>query len=88
MTANLSQSWAKTSSEKACCRCNDEKEDGASTQRLATTTVLSALIVKKHFRLIAMVVGMRIVAHNGTELAKVDLYKHSVSAVQSARSVR
>ena len=36
---------------------------------LATTTVLSALIVHERFRLIAMVVGMRIVALNGTELA-------------------
>ena len=37
---------------------------------LETTTVLSVLIVNERFRLIAMVVGMRIVAHNGTELAQ------------------
>ena len=28
-----SQSCAKTSPQKPCCRCNDEEEDGASTQR-------------------------------------------------------
>ena len=32
-SANLSQSCAKTSPQKPCCRCNDEEEDGASTQR-------------------------------------------------------
>ena len=37
---------------------------------LATTTVLSALIVHERFRLIVMVVGMRIVVLNGTELAR------------------
>ena len=38
---------------------------------LETMTVLSALIVNECFWLIAMVVGMCIVTHNGTELATV-----------------
>ena len=46
------------------------KKTAQAPSVLATTTVLSALIVNERFRLIAMVVGMRIVAHNGTELAR------------------
>ena len=46
------------------------KKTAQAPSVLATTTVLSALIVNERFRLIAMVVGIRIVAHNGTELAR------------------
>ena len=46
------------------------KKTAQAPSVLATMTVLSALIVNERFRLIAMVVGMRIVAHNGTELAR------------------
>ena len=46
------------------------KKTAQAPSVLATTTVLSALIGNERFQLIAMVVGMRIVAHNGTELAR------------------
>ena len=46
------------------------KKTAQAPSVLATTTVLSALIMNERIRLIAMVVGMRIVAHNGTELAR------------------
>ena len=46
------------------------KKTAQAPSVLATTSVLVALIVHERFRLIAMVVGMRIVVLNGTELAR------------------
>ena len=57
------------------------KKTAQALSVIGTTTVLSALIMNERFWLVAMIAGMRIVALNSTEL---DLYKHSVSAVQSS----
>ena len=46
------------------------KKTAQAPSVLATTTVLPALIVNERYRPIAMVVSMRVVAHNGTELAR------------------
>ena len=46
------------------------KKTAQAPSVLGTTTVLSALIMNERFWLVAMIAGMRIVAHNSTELTR------------------
>ena len=86
-SANLSQSCAKTSPQKPCCRCNDKEEDDASTQRPCNYDRLVG--ADREWTLSANCYGSRhaYCCSQWHWARSVDLYKHSVSAVQSASVV-